>query len=220
MTIGTITRLAWGIALANAYRLSRRSPRFRPVLRVLGAGLVLDVGRVGLNVAILKDAPRPFVGLARAVYHLDQGAVLAFPALSVVLALVAFERTSPRLALVAAGAVWFQALLDAIAGYPLIRGDAFLDVCLRAQALAVVVEVLAAWRVLAASVRRPRLAFEVMPLQQRAALVLLAADAAQLVGPWLGAPVAHWSIWRVQSLLALGTLAVLEEKWIRSRSRS
>lgn len=220
MIIGDLTRLAWGIALANAYRLTKLSPRFKPVFRILGTGLALDVGRARLNAAILKDASRPFVGLGRAVYHLDQGAVLAFPALSVVLALVAFERTSARLALVAAGAVWFQALLDAIAGYPLIREGAFLEVCFRAQVLAVVVEGLAAWRALAASVRRPRIAFEVMPLQQRAALVLLAADVAQLVGPWLGAPVAHWSIWRVQSLLALGTLAVLEEKWIRSRSRS
>lgn len=224
-----LTRLAWGAALVNAVRLSRLVPRYRAVRFVLGAGLALDVLRVALHLLVLQHAPRPFVGLARAAFHVDQGAVLALPALSAGLALVVLLGAPWRAVAVALSACWAALLGCVAARYPELRGDAWLDVVHRAAAASVAVQLGAAaiWRIRGwAAVRAARrrapdpswIAGFVPALPDRAVLVLLAGDAAALLGPWLGAPVAHWPIWQVQSALTLATLALLEERWIRART--
>lgn len=227
--IALLTRFAWGAVLWNAVRLSRLVPRYRAVRFVLGAGLALDVLRVALRLLVLRHAPRPFVGLARAVFHVDQGAVLALPALSAGLALVVLLGAPWRPLAAALGVCWAALLGCVAARYPELRGDAWLDVVHGVAGASVVVQLSAAaiWRIRGwATLRALRRAApagmtvtSVIPtLPDRAVLVLLVGDGAALLGPWLGAPVAHWPIWQVQSAVTLATLALLEERWIRART--
>lgn len=225
-----VTRAALLTAALFAWRLRRLAPHYRPVARVLAAGWALDLLHTVLR-AWIADQHRPFTGLARAVFHADQGAVLAFPALSAALALLVLAGWSPAIVWSNVAGAWVVALVVAIVRYPDLRGDDWIAYVGTAHGLAVATEIaalltfaragyafiMAARREAPPGARIP-LSGIVVPLQARACLVLLAGDLAQLLGPWLGAPVEHWAIWQVQSAVTLATLAVLEAKWIRSLS--
>lgn len=87
--------LAW--ALARGWWTVAMWPHMRPVAQLLTFALVAEGARAGLAL-VLQGEPKPYVGLARAVYHVEQAIVLAWPAAIAGVALALFVPPAPAAA--------------------------------------------------------------------------------------------------------------------------
>lgn len=201
--------LACGVAFART-RPGRAtfSPALRPLLWFLGMTLVADVFRMGLQRWVLQMAPRPFEGFARCIFHLDQAGVVGWNAGLVMVAALAFvdqvERSKRGIVPIvfAACAAWGQL----IGGYPTIRGERLEQVYFGLELVTVAACVglaVQAWQ-------RDRW----FGLAARAVSVLVAAEAATLLGPYLGEPFNYWATANVISACAYLVLV-----WELRRSR-
>lgn len=174
----------------------------------LGTTLLLDVTRMGIKAWVLKDAPRPFTGITRALFHLDELGVVGWNAGLVMVAMLAFGDQAERAkrgivpVIFASCAAWGQL----IGGYPTIRGERLeqhyfaLELITVAACIGLAVQ---AWQ-------RDRW----FGIGARAASVLVAAEAATLLGPYLGEPLKYWATANVISACAYLVLA-----WELRRSR-
>lgn len=106
---------------ARARRASRSSPRHSPIPSLIGFAFWADIAMWALQFAILRHAPRPFVGGARLAYHLETGLVVGWPCLVALVGLSVFlphqrRVTSPLVVGAHAGAIVLHVAL-----YPLSR---------------------------------------------------------------------------------------------------
>lgn len=205
-------RVVWFLAAFLAMQLARIVPSYRRVALIITYSWGAELARMLLRI-LLAQRPRPFTGLARFLFHMDQGLVLLFPALSVALALMVLGWVRALRALPVVAFAWGSMLGACALAYPGLRGPGWMQVVILAQWASVTTQLLCA----AISVRRALDHWMVPSLAERAVLVLVAGDVAQMLGPWLGEPIENWGIWRLQSLIVLGTLTLLEAKWIAAR---
>lgn len=175
--------------------LARRLSRYRPIPLVL----------LGLFLADLARELPPLVAAwsPRAAQHLDQALALTFPVASAALALRILAGRGAVAPIVLGGVV----LVALVAAHPLSADASLLAFGLVhvAAAGAEVGAAVVAWS-------RGRTAY----LPERAAIILVAGDAAGLLGPWLGRVVALWLLGVLQGLSALLVLCYFQIRWIRA----
>lgn len=200
-------------ALGLAWRRTRPgkssyAPSLRPALWFLLVTLIADVFRMVIQAWVLKEAPRPFTGINRVLFHLDELGVVGWNAGLVVVSMLAFGDQAERAKrgivpiLFAACAAW--GLL--IGGYPSIRGER-----LEQHYFALEVITVAACIGLESQLWKRDRWFGV---GARAASVLVAAEAATLLGPYLGEPLKYWATANV-----ISACAYLVLMWELRRSR-
>ncbi len=189
------------VAAVTAIALAARRPAYAP-LSIYLAALALADGVRGYLASGVLSAPGPYVGGARAAFHLEEGLFLASLLAPAVLAVTAFRSFIPVRVIVDVYAV---AVLVLIVGYPMVRGADVARVYLGAETGALAVSAAAViqwgWRV-----ERPT-------LEQMAVLMVLGVEAAKVAGgPWRIEIVGGWErAWPMHAVLylALAGLQVL-----------
>lgn len=182
--------LAHGIATLMAWRRTRLgriefAPTLRPLWRFLALTLTADVVRGLLQHFVLQDASRPFTGLARAAFHVDQAGVIGWQAgllAVVVLAFTGKQTPTPKLLPIASCAV--GTIVSFAFAYPDLRGDrlaAAYTMLQIATSLACVSISAWAW-----------FQHRWFGIAARAASMLVVGEIATLFGPFLGEPFKHW----------------------------
>lgn len=178
------------VAASSAWQRTRAgradfTPTLRPLWLFLALTLAVDAFRALGQHATLRDAPRPFTGLARAVFHVDQAGVIGWSAGLVAVVLVAFAERDRRVLLLPIACFAAGITIAFAFAYPELReqklGLAYLVVhiatvlvCLGCAALAWFRD---RWFGPAA----------------RASTVLIVGEIATLFGPYLGEPLKHWA---------------------------
>ncbi len=176
------------------------TPMLRPLWLFLTITLVADVVRALGQHFVLRHASRPFTGLARAVFHVDQLGVVGWNAGLLAIAVLAFsgrDRVAPKLLPIASTATGL-ALSFAIA-YPELRAEKLGTAYLIVE----IATVLACLGFAAHAWFKSRW-FGVAP---RAVSVLIAAEVATLLGPFLGEPFKNWATANAISAAAYAVLA-------------
>lgn len=174
--------------------VARRFARYRPIPVVLLALFAVDLAR---ELTPRMDLVAPRLGL-----HLEQALALAFPVTSAWLALRILAGHGTAVPLV----IGATALAALVLGYPEMRGGAALMIFGGVHFLAAGAEVGAAgvaW-----------FGHRTHYLPERAALLLVAGDAAGLVGPWIGSPERFWDLGVLQGIAALLVLCYVQIRWI------
>jgi hypothetical protein len=185
--------------------LARRRPQHRAACAFIVGTLAADLIRHALNAGPL-DAPRPYSGAVRALFHVDQGLFLLWPFGSMGLVAVYFaHRTDRRSAARAVAGVYLSTVAVLSLGYPTIRGDALARVYAATFALALLVLVagLISW-----TPRRAR------PRPEHAVtLALVLLTAALFVGPFLPSapdPFTGWDTARAVFLILWSTVILMQ----------
>lgn len=134
----TLGILLASVVVVLAWVVSRRRPEHRPVAGVLTIGLVSDLARQALRVAVFvparaRFAGAPFTGWTRVAADVDNALFLAYPAAIVALMVVVLLRRRPWPVAV----VWALAVAALAVSYPASRG-AVLSRCYLAAELAAV----------------------------------------------------------------------------------
>ena len=117
-------RAALVLAFVGALVLVRRVPRFKSIAFFLGALCLANLGRTSLLLAVIYPACRaglvPYVGVARAAFHLEEALFLVWPAGVAMVAIATFW--NPRRAWIV-GAAWGALVAVLVLGYPWLRQD-------------------------------------------------------------------------------------------------
>lgn len=205
---------AEGLALALSWRLARRAPH-GPVVSLCAFAVVADLWIQLAHVLVLADAPRPFAGGARALYHVETALVLGWPALLAATCWRAFGRTVPVLSSrlrdgrrgatdYIAGA-WLGLVVGLAVVYPIgrARTQLVLHVAELAAVAVATLAVVAGWR-------RPWGRVHV-------ALILLVAveTTVALVGPFMRDVFVDWRLAQVSYLIGFTALSLLSWGWLR-----
>jgi len=196
---------AHGIAALMAWRRTRPgrvefTPTLRPLWRFLALTLGADIVRSLLQRFVLQDAPRPFTGLARAAFHVDQAGVIGWQAgllAVVVLAFTGKQASTPKLLPIASCAA--GVILSFAFAYPDLRGDRLATaytVLQIATSLACVSIGAWAW-----------FQHRWFGIAARAASMLVVGELATLFGPFLGEPFRHWGAANAVSAVTYCVLA-------------
>jgi hypothetical protein len=147
----TVLILLASIVVALSWVVARRRPDHRPVAAVLTVGLVSDLARQALRVAVFLPARErlngaPFTGWTRVAADVDNAFFLAYPAAIVALMVVVFLRRRAWPVAV----VWALAVAALAVAYPATRGATLSRCYLGAELAAVAMTVGAAitwfWR--------------------------------------------------------------------------
>lgn len=186
------------------------APSIRPVFWFLLVTLLADGARWAIQAKVLRHAPRPFEGVTRLLFHVDQAGIVGWNAGLVMLTCLAFDsvQTPLRTRRLAVGTsvAWLAATCALALTYPALRGDSLGH----AYALAHLVTTIVA-TALAVRAWRKDAWFGAGP---RAVSVLIAGEAATLLGPFLGEPFRYWATANVISACVYILLA-----WELQRSR-
>jgi hypothetical protein len=164
---------------------------------------------MALKYFILRDAPRPFEGMTRVVFHLDELGVVGWNACLVMVAALAFsdrQQDKPRIVVpivMAACAAWGQL----VGGYPVIRGEKLEQAYFALE----LVTVAACFGLALLAWSRDRW----FGLAARATTILIAAEGATLLGPYLGDLFKYWATANVISACAYVVMA-----WELRRAKS
>lgn len=205
MDLASAQRAALLGTAALAWLLSRpsRSPQHRPIAVLLGTWALADLARWALA-RCLVDAPAPYVGLARALFHVDQALLLLWPFGALAIVLLVLARRDPQ---IVAGA-WAGAVLVLASGYPELRGRGPLGrVYTSAHAVEIVVELACVAAFLA------RRQWPGPP--QEVALILVASDLGLAMGPYLFAdPMRDWFTSRWPTILVLAAISTVQTRRI------
>lgn len=201
-----------GVLVALAWRVGRARPEHRPIAWFITAGLIADLIHWALLVLVLAPArsalgAAPYEGWSRVAFHVQQGAVLAYPVGLAALALVVLLRRAPW----SAFAVYGASLAGLVASYPGLRGR---ELALAYQRIDLVVTIVVIGAVVMWWWRR-----EVPRITVVSTLVLGLMQAGKLLA--LRDPFRHWDFAGVLYLVAYGALLVLhleEVVWPRSSS--
>ena len=174
-------------AESSAWLLSRERPYYRPIAWLLSADFYACVLGVVLRQGYLSTQPRPYSGLARLLFHVEQAAGLVWPVGVAAVALLVLARRPAWPAFVAGAAV----MAARVALYPWLRQERLAWLLLGEQ---VALVALCAWAWLQLRQQRPeRIVGEVRrPLpapwlqeHHKAVGVILLAEAVLLFGPHL-----------------------------------
>jgi hypothetical protein len=185
------------------------APSLRPLFWFLVGTLVADGIRWTIHAKVLRHAARPFVGLARASFHVDQAGIVGWNAGLVMVTILAFTpkaRTSLRRVVLGTVVAWLSATCALAMAYPALRGELLGYAYGALQLVTTVVAIVVAARAWGTDAW-----FGVAP---RAASILMAGEVATLLGPYLGQPFRHWGTANLISACAYIILA-----WELRRSR-
>jgi len=211
----TVLILLASIVVALAWVVVRRRPDHRPVAAVLTVGLVSDVARQALRVAVFLPARErlhgaPFTGWVRVAADVDNALFLAYPAAIVALMVVVFLRRRAWPVAV----LWALAVAALAIAYPASRGAVLSRCYLAAELAAVAMTVGAAvtwfWR------------REAPTLTHGIALLIGASEAATLL-PFYKGLFNSWTLARASYVTLYAILIVLYGGVVcgsSSRSRS
>ncbi len=188
-----------------AWRVSRLRPQHRAMAFWLCVAAIADLTRFGLSFAM--DAPTPFHGIHRVIFHVDQGLMILEPLGLSVVAVYSLARARVDHLIGASCALW----VVMIAAYPKLRGVP-LGWCYFGIDAAVVVACTIATIVWTKEKRWPSMT-EIL------IFAFAAARASLLIaGPYMagGGPFANWWIgYGAQFACGITTLAV-QASWLRS----
>lgn len=209
------------VLAAWALIICRKASFYRPVAIVLSLLFGLDCLRGAIRYLVLQPARAagrvPYIGHERLWFHVEQAAVLAFPACSIALAVVVFLRPK-RIAMVnvAIAGVWAMATCIIATSYPGLRQGPLEQVYTWTAHASVAIQSACA---VFFFVRK-----NIPIAPQRAALIMLAVDGAALLGPYFTShPSADWASMRSPALLLWGLLSLLQGSnawwWIRAQRR-
>jgi hypothetical protein len=192
---------AWALqalTIALAWMLARRRPQHRPFAWFASVMLAVDVVHVALNLGPL-DAPRPYAGFRRVLFHVDQALFLSWPVGLAAVAWIVFLERRLWWPPVLAGVV---ALVVFVVGYPSpFRGATLMAAYALTHAAAVVACLVA----MALWTRRrapPR------PEHACTSLTVL-LDCALFAGPYAPPAPAPLEMWNLAQLLSVGIWACL-----------
>ena len=177
------------------------APTLQPLRAFLLLTLVADTARALGQHFVLRHASRPFTGLARIVFHIDQVGVIGWSTGLVMLVVLAFtgrEHITSKItpiASLAAGIVATFAL-----AYPDLREQTL--------GLAYLVVQIATVFVGVAFAARAWLQARWFGVAARAVTVLLVGDTATICGPFLGSPFQHWATANAVSAVTYVVLAL------------
>lgn len=185
---------------------------------LLGYALAADLAMLAIGAA-LAGAPRPFAGVARALYHLHVALFLGWPAALAVAACRLFDgrrvdrvakrvRRPPRAAVPVVVGVWIGLVVGLAALHPLARGRTA-AVLHAAELAAVIVAGVAIG-----------LSWGIVWGQRHLVVGLLVAieGTLALLGPWAHDVFRDWPrLARLPYLLGFGAAVVLHAAWLRRR---
>lgn len=213
----------------TAWLLVRERPYYRPLAWLLAADFFSVLAGLAMRHGYLAVQPRPYVGLARVLFHGEQLAGLVWPVGVASVALVVLARRSPWPAFLA-GAV---ALAARVALYPWLRAER-LAVALLVEQVALVALGAWAWRRFSRDARpvrpvRDELWEAPVPWLQehhKAVGVILLAELVLLFGPHLvgisngdglritpGNPFEKWGLAQILYSSLFVWLAIMQRRW-------
>lgn len=198
-------RAALLVTASLAWVLSRpsRSPQHRPVAVLFVAWFLADLARWAI-VALIADAPTPYHGLARVLFHVDQALLLLWPFGAAALVLIVLAQRAPQIAMGA----WAGALLVLVSGYPELRGRIALG---RVFTSVHVVEIVVELASVAVFLRRRQWPGST----QEIALLLVASDLGLALGPYLFAdPLRDWFTSRWPTIFVYAAISVVQTRRI------
>jgi hypothetical protein len=176
------------------------TPTLRPMWLFLVITLVADVVRWLGQYFVLRHAARPFIGFARACFHVDQAGVIGWNAGLLAIVVLAFSsggKTAPKLLPIASCTTGLT--LSIAFQYPYLRaerlGHAYLVIEI-ATVLACIGFAAHAW-----------FKSRWFGIAARAVSVLVVAEIATLLGPFLGDPFRYWATANAISAVAYTLLA-------------
>ncbi len=190
------------IAAWRRVRLGRVefTPTLRPLCVFLAVTLIADVVRWFGQRFVLQHAARPFTGLPRACFHVDQAGVIGWNAGLLAIVVLAFserERIAPKLLRISSIAT---CLVTSLAfHYPHIRAEKLGTVYLIVE----IATVIACIGFAAHAWFKTRW----FGIAARAVSVLVVAEVATLLGPFLGEPFKNWATANGISAAAYAVLA-------------
>lgn len=176
------------------------TPTLQPLRAFLLLTLIADAARALGQHFVLQHASRPFTGLARIVFHIDQVGVIGWSAGLVMLVVLAFtgrEHAWSKLSPIASFA----------AGTALSFAHAYPDLREQKLGLAYLIVQIATVFVGVAFVARTWLQRRWFGVAARAATVLLVGETATICGPFLGNPFKHWATANAISAVTFVVLA-------------
>lgn len=199
-TAGALSWAAQTVVIALAFILARRRPQHRPFAAWAAVVLVADIARHFLNAGPL-DAPRPYSGALRALFHLDQALWLTEPVGLAAVCWSAFLLSRPWMPLLAGVAAWTALAI----GYPWpFRGALLGTAYALIQALAVLASgiAMAVWTRRKAH-PRPEHACALFAAGLTCALFSgpYAPNAPEPFGDWTYAELVYLSIWAALALI-------------------
>lgn len=121
MNLLTGSLLLLAVAAASAVLLARRrlGEDYAPVAVLLVMMFAVDVARYAINAHLYAVAHPPYMGDARALFHVEQALYVALPFGVLAVSLAVFMRRSPwPLAL-----AWAVTVAALVLSYPVLRGD-------------------------------------------------------------------------------------------------
>ena len=175
-------------------------PTLQPLRAFLLVTLVADGARALGQHFVLQHASRPFAGLARIVFHIDQVGVIGWSAGLVMLVALAFtgrENITSKLLPIASLAAGIAATFAL--SYPALREQKLGLAYLIVQIATVFVGV--------GFVARAWLQRRWFGVAARAVTVLLVGETATICGPFLGNPFKHWATANAISAVTFVVLA-------------
>jgi hypothetical protein len=189
-------------AALSAAILAWRRASYRPVACLLGLTTIADWLRLLLDKAILSTAPRPYEGMARVGFHLEQALFLTWPAALAAVAGWVFGRRRPWIVAL----VYSAAMVFLCAGYPRIRGD-----FLRYVYLAL--HVLAFGYALICIMRQIFRAAPKIEIEHAAVVYATIISLAALLGPYTGSDwIARWNFAQLANIVMYGVLTYRQGK--------
>jgi hypothetical protein len=193
--------LSLAAAVFTACQLSRSRSAYRPVAATLALGLIADVAGELLRRLYLVTQPRPYAGLSRVAYHVEQSCVQAWPAAVVAVGLLVLARVRwwPSVA------AWGLVVGAHVLAYPWLREERLAQALRVEQAVAVAVLVWCAvrWR---KEEREP---------EHAAALALALGEVLVLLFSFSGSPFRLWVVAQIAYTFVFVWLAVMQRRWRR-----
>lgn len=210
MQVAALLALALAGAACRLRAWADRDADLLACARLLEALLVCDALNL-LAVAALTPLPTPYTGGARALFHVSQALILAWPAGTAALSWHLLTRLQPVTWMLVP---WLGTTAVLAHQYPALRGEALGDALRHLQAAGLALGLLA---LLGARPDRFRPGRALL-----VSLALLAGVGAELAGPYLGDPFGgQWDLARATWILTLGSVAFAAARrrpWGRQRT--
>lgn len=210
---------------STAWRLARERPYYRPLAELFAANIIAELTRYIIRVDVLSRADRPFTGVARLAFHVEQAAGLVWPIGVAAVALVVLTRRPAWPAFAAGAAV----LIARIVAYPWLRGDRLAWLLLGDQVALVGLCAWACWHLPKHTRTVERSPAPVLLEHHKAALFIVALEASMLAGPYLlrrvnglaADPFGLWWLAQIGYTALFMGLAIAQWRWTwRARRQS
>ena len=199
--------VAYGVLAVLAVVVATRYRMHRPVAAYIGWMFAAENVRFGLMHAY-QGAPRPFHGLARVAFHLDEGVALSWYAFFIAGCLIVFVGRGARWAFVAWALLWSACLY-----YPRVSGQVLVEI----YHLTAIASMIASWACIAYGVFFRR---DLAPGLPHLILIFYAStDVATYLFSLLEGFVKNWPIIRIANMLLLVACIATHIAWLARHRR-